>query len=99
MADDSAAYREVFLSESSEYLQTMTDGLLALEAEPDDLEPVEVVFRGAHSLKGMAVAMDYSQTQELAHRMESLMATVRQRRQRADHSLIDLMLRAVDVLR
>jgi two-component system chemotaxis sensor kinase CheA len=47
----------------------------------------------------MAAAMGYSQTQELAHRMESLMATVRQRRQKADHSLIDLMLRAIDSLR
>ena len=99
MPEDAAAYREVFLSESAEYLQTMTDGLLSLESEPHDLEPVEVVFRGAHSLKGMAGAMGYAQTQELAHRMESLMATVRQRRQTADHSLIDLMLRALDVLR
>jgi len=47
----------------------------------------------------MAAAMGYSQTQDVAHRMESLMATVRQRQQAADHSLIDLMLRAVDTLR
>ncbi|MDO8879379.1 MAG: chemotaxis protein CheA [Coriobacteriia bacterium] len=99
MSDDMSAYRDVFLSESAEYLQAMTEGLLALEAEPNDLEPVETVFRGAHSLKGMAAAMAYGSTQELTHKMESLMDTVRHRVQAADHELIDLMLRAIDVVR
>jgi two-component system chemotaxis sensor kinase CheA len=94
-----SAYREVFLSESAEYLQAMTDGLLALEADPNDLEPVETVFRGAHSLKGMAAAMGYTRTQELTHKMESLMDTVRRRVQSADHDLIDMMLRATDAVR
>jgi HPt (histidine-containing phosphotransfer) domain-containing protein len=92
-----SAYRDVFLSESAEYLQGMTDGLLGLESDPADLEPVEVIFRGAHSLKGMAAAMGYVRTQELTHKMESLMDTVRSRAQVADRSLIDLMLRHIRV--
>lgn len=99
MGDDMSAYRDVFLSESAEYLQAITDGLLALESEPNDLEPVETIFRGAHSLKGMSAAMGYSHTQELTHKMESLMDTVRSRKQLADRSLIDLMLRATDAVR
>lgn len=99
MGDDMSAYRDVFLSESAEYLQAITDGLLALESNPIDLEPVETVFRGAHSLKGMAAAMGYVRTQELTHKMESLMATVRSRAQVADSSLIDLMLQATDRVR
>ena len=99
MSDDMSAYRDVFMSESAEYLQAMTDGLIALEADPNDLEPVETIFRGAHSLKGMAAAMGYVRTQELTHRMESLMDTVRKRTQSADHALIDLMLRATDTVK
>jgi two-component system chemotaxis sensor kinase CheA len=99
MSDDMSAYKEVFLSESAEYIQSITDGLLTLESDPHDLEPVETVFRGAHSLKGMAAAMGYGRTAELTHKMESLMDTVRQRLQPIDSSLIDLMLRAVDVVR
>jgi two-component system chemotaxis sensor kinase CheA len=94
-----SAYREVFLSESAEYLQAITDGLLSLEADPHDLEPVETVFRGAHSLKGMAAAMGYERTADLTHKMESLMDTVRKREQAVDSDLIDLMLRAVDAAR
>ena len=99
MGDDMSAYRDVFLSESADYIQAITEGLLALETNPNDLEPVEVIFRGAHSLKGMAAAMGYTRTQELTHKMESLMDTVRSRRQVADPTLIDLVLRATDVAR
>ncbi|MDO8848223.1 MAG: chemotaxis protein CheA [Coriobacteriia bacterium] len=99
MSDDMSAYRDVFLSESADYIQAITEGLLALESDPNDLEPVETVFRGAHSLKGMAAAMGYGRTQELTHKMESLMDTVRSRRQVADHTLIDLVLRATDTVR
>lgn len=99
MGDDMSAYRDVFLSESAEYLQAITDGLLALEDNPADLEPVETIFRGAHSLKGMSAAMGYGRTQELTHKMESLMDTVRTRQQVADGALVDLMLRATDAVR
>ncbi|MDI6711928.1 MAG: chemotaxis protein CheA [Anaerosomatales bacterium] len=99
MSDDMSAYKEVFLSESADYLQSITDGLLALEADPHDLEPVETVFRGAHSLKGMAAAMGYERTADLTHKMESLMDTVRKREQVVDAGLIDLMLRAVDAVK
>lgn len=96
---DMQAYRDVFLSESAEYLQSIVDGLLKLESDPGDLEPVETVFRGAHSLKGMSAAMGYQRTADLTHKMESLMDTVRKGLQPADGDLIDLMLRSTDTLR
>jgi len=93
------AYKDIFLSESAEFIQSITDGLLALEAEPGDLEPVESVFRGAHSLKGMAAAMGYERTADLTHKMESLMDRVRAGERTPDSVLIDLMLEAVDAVR
>ena len=92
-------YIDVFRSESAEFILAMTDALLALESNPGDLAPVETLFRAAHSLKGMAGMMGYERTGELTHRMESLMDTVRQGAQLVDPPLIDLMLRATDVLR
>lgn len=93
------AYRDVFLSESAEFIQLITDGLLALEGNPNDTEPVEAVFRGAHSLKGMAAAMGYERTADLTHRMEGLMSKVRSGEQPIDSPLIDVMLAAVDLVR
>lgn len=96
---DMGAYRQVFLSESTEYLQGVVDALLTLESDPDDLEPVEAVFRAAHSLKGMSGTMGYERTASLTHTMESLMDTVRKREQPVTGDLIDLVLRATDTLR
>lgn len=96
---DMGAYRQVFLSESAEYLQGIVDALLTLESDPDDLEPVEAVFRAAHSLKGMSGTMGYERTANLTHTMESLMDTVRKREQPVTGDLIDVVLRATDTLR
>lgn len=89
-------YRDVFLAESAEHLQAVTDGLLALESDPIDRQPIETVFRAIHSLKGMAAVMGYRRTEELAHRMESLMAAVRSGMEMPDHETVDLMLMATD---
>lgn len=93
------AYKDVFVSEGAEFVQQITDGLLALEDSPADFDSVEAIFRGAHSLKGMAAAMGYERIAELAHKMESLMDTVRKGRRIADRPLIDLMLDSVDLVR
>ena len=96
---DMDAYRDVFIAESTDYVQQIIDGLLALEREPSDLEPVEVVFRGAHSLKGMSAAMGYERSANLTHAMEGLMARVRAGELAVDSSIIDVMLTAVDLVR
>ncbi len=93
------AYKDVFLEESAEYLQSITEGLLALECSPHDLEPVETVFRGAHSLKGMSAAMEYARTADLTHRMEGLMHRVRSGELPVTPAVVDLMLSAVDQVR
>lgn len=93
------AYRDMFLAESGDYIQHITEGLLELEREPSATEPVEVIFRGAHSLKGMAAAMGYDRTADLTHKMESLMDRVRKGDRVVDKSLVDLMLAAVDLVR
>ena len=93
------AYRQVFIAESTDYIQQITEGLLALEREPTDPAPVEVIFRGAHSLKGMSAAMGFLRTADLTHAMEGLMAGVRSGQTRADESVVSAMLAAVDFVR
>lgn len=93
------AYKDVFLAESADFLQQIIDGLLVLEADPRDLEPVEVIFRGAHSLKGMSAAMGYDRTADLTHKMEGLMDRVRKGQASPDRVVTDLMLAAVDLVR
>ncbi|MBT0664015.1 chemotaxis protein CheA [Geobacter pelophilus] len=74
---DMSQYRELFLAEAREHLQTLNGMIAALEEVPGDQEKINALFRSAHSLKGMAASMEYGQIADLAHRMEDLMTRVR----------------------
>lgn len=95
---DMEQYREVFVTEARELLQLLTDSLLALEKERHDLAPVEECFRVAHSLKGMAATMSYTDIADLTHKMENLLDSVRTKRRDVTSEDIDLMLKCCDAL-
>lgn len=90
---------EAFLAESQEGLAAMEQGLIALEARPDDRERLQTIFRAAHTLKGSASTMGFRHTAEFAHTLEDLLHAVRGRRLPVTAELISLSLQAVDVLR
>ncbi len=70
-------YRVVFLEEASEHLEEMSRALLDLEREPERGEAIDLVFRMAHSIKGMAASLGYDPITEVAHRLEDRMQGVR----------------------
>jgi two-component system chemotaxis sensor kinase CheA len=72
-----AKYRVVFLEEASEHLEDMSRALLELEREPTQREAIDLVFRMAHSIKGMAATLGYDPITEVAHRLEDRMQGVR----------------------
>ena len=72
-----AKYRVVFLEEASEHLEEMSRALLELERDPKHREAIDLVFRMAHSIKGMAASLGYDSISEVAHRLEDRMQGVR----------------------
>ena len=50
---DVSQYLEIFIDESAEHLQTLSDCIMELEKEPDNKDVINEIFRAAHSLKGM----------------------------------------------
>ena len=76
----------------------MTSGLLALEAEPGNLSPIDGVFREAHTLKGGAGLVGLHQVSHLCHRLEDLLEELRLGRRVATPRLTDSLLKAVDGL-
>lgn len=95
---DMAKYRELFVSESGEYLRSMGEAILALESDPGNREQIDALFRLAHSIKGMAASMEYHAIAELAHRMEDLMDHVRNGKFPFSPPIADLLLEGVDIL-
>ncbi|MDH3718683.1 MAG: Hpt domain-containing protein, partial [Planctomycetota bacterium] len=83
--------RDLFQAESEEHLQTLEQGLLHLESEPEDSHTLDEVFRAAHSLKGAARMLEVAKVEALAHRFEDLLGTAR-------HGTVQLTAEAVDRL-
>jgi len=72
-----AKYRDVFLEEAADHLAEMSRALLDLEKEPALVESIDVVFRMAHSIKGMAASLEYESIAEVAHHLEDRMQEIR----------------------
>jgi two-component system chemotaxis sensor kinase CheA len=70
---DLAKYRNLFLEEATEHLAEISRALLELEKDPSRGEALDLVFRMAHSIKGMAGSLDYASITELSHALEDRM--------------------------
>ncbi len=75
---DMAKYRAVFIEESVEHLAEISRALLDLEKEPHRVDTIDLVFRMAHSIKGMAASLDYENVAVAAHRLEDRMQVIRE---------------------
>lgn len=74
---DVAKYRAIFLEEAVEHLAEMSRALLDLEKDQADGEAIDLVFRMAHSIKGMASSLGYDSITEVSHLLEDRMHTMR----------------------
>lgn len=95
---DVSQYKELFVTESQEYLATLNEQLLELENEPDNLELVTEIFRSAHTLKGMAATMGYDQLTGLAHEMENVLDQLRSGERKATPEVMDVLFSCLDTL-
>lgn len=95
---DPQRYAELFRSESHEQLSEINRALLDLEGAPADKEPVHVLFRAVHTLKGMSATMGYAGVAAFAHELESLLDRMRTGDQGISAELMDVLFSAADVL-
>ena len=52
---DVSQYLEIFIDESAEHLQTLSDCIMELEKEPDNKDVINESFRAAQCLKDRPV--------------------------------------------
>ncbi len=95
---DLSKYMGIFREESERNLKQLNDSLLALEQNPENTEHINIVFRLAHTFKGMAATMGFKEIVELTHEMENLIEKIRTQQLRLDASLIDLLFECLDAL-
>ena len=95
---DVSQYLEIFIDETSEHIQSLSDNIMTLENEPEDKDTINEIFRAAHSLKGMAGTMGFKRMQHLTHDMENVFQEVRSDKIKVDSNMIDLLFQCLDAI-
>ncbi len=95
---DTSQYLDIFLDESKEHLQNLSDQIMDLEQNPENMDTINEIFRAAHSLKGMAGTMGYKRMQTLTHDMENVFSEVRNGTFKVQPGMIDILFKSLDAL-
>jgi len=94
---DNEQYKQLFIDEAKEHIETLTKSLLILEKEPENQDVLNMLFRSAHTLKGSSGMMGFKDFQELTHAMEDVFDEMR-KGNRPSSELISALLECVDAL-
>ena len=94
---DTDKYRDMFLSEAKEHIDSMNQSLLELEKNPSELQLISSMFREAHTLKSMAATMNYQETARLCHAVEDVLDGLKKKKARAS-DYIDTLFQCFDTL-
>ena len=95
---DVSQYLEIFIDETREHIQNLSDHIMVLEQEPDNADTINEIFRAAHSLKGMAGTMGYKRMQHLTHMMENVFSEVRNGTVKVTSSMVDVLFQCLDAV-
>ncbi len=91
-------YLNMFIDESNDHLQSLNEKMLELESSPADLGIVQVIFRSAHTLKGMAATMGFEDLAALTHQMENVLDLVRNEKLAMQEFIFDTLFKSLDAL-
>jgi len=95
---DLSQYLDMFIEESRDHLQALNEKLLELEQSPKNVNIINVIFRSAHTLKGMSATMGFEQMANLTHEMENTLELMRSSRLRVTSEAMDILFCCVDLL-
>lgn len=91
-------YLSIFIDEAGEHLQSLNENMLRLEQSPEDIAIVQVIFRSAHTLKGMSATMGFEDLASLTHDMENVLDLVRNEKLKMNEVIFDAMFQCLDAL-
>ena len=95
---DTSQYMTMFLEESMDNLQTLNESLLELEQNPDDIDRINAIFRVAHTIKGMAATMGFTDVAELTHKMEDVLSEFRDGELKVTQEVVTVLFDCLDTL-
>jgi two-component system, chemotaxis family, sensor kinase CheA len=88
-----------FVMESREHLAAIEAQIMTLERDPANSEALNAVFRGFHTIKGLAGFLELPEVQALSHEVETLLVAAREGRCAIDAAAADVVLESADYLK
>ena len=95
---NTSKYEKLFISEAIDYIEQISDSILELERDPNNIESVNSIFRGLHTIKGMAASMGYGDITQIAHQLEDIIDLVKNGKIKLYRELIDILLKGNDYM-
>ena len=89
--------RSAFFDQARGALESLTDGILALEGEVPSEERLRPLRRAAHTLKSDCAAVGFPELSSLSHALEDAFAGIEARGRAVSSSQSDVLLAALDV--
>ncbi|ASM35607.1 chemotaxis histidine kinase [Campylobacter sputorum subsp. bubulus] len=94
--DDMQEILEDFLVEAFELVEQIDHDLVELEANPEDLELLNRIFRVAHTVKGSSSFLNFDILTRLTHHMEDVLNKARRGELKITPDVMDVVLESVD---
>ena len=91
-------YKELFISEAQEILNTLNNLLVNFENDPGDMDLLNELFRQSHTFKSMAQTMEYEDIARLTHFIEDTFTLLKSGTLKAKKDTLDLLFKSLDAL-
>jgi len=88
-----------FIAEANEHIENAESALLELENQPDGEELINRIFRGFHTIKGMAGFLNLTDIGSLAHSAENLLDLARKGKLVLAGDNSDVVFQSIDMLK
>lgn len=93
---NSDQFRQAFIEESMDLLNTLEARLLEMEEAPEDKEKISAVFRIIHTIKGSSAMFGFNEISSFTHHVENILDAVRDGDLGVSRNLIDWTLKSGD---
>lgn len=88
----------MYVSEALEHIELINEALLKLEEKPHVKEHIDLIFRSAHTIKGMSATMGYEQTKDFCKHIENIFDKIRKGESKVTQNLVSALFKSLNLL-
>lgn len=93
---DKKFFYSKFKEEAREHIEKLNNGLLALESDPERTEILDDILREAHTLKGAAGIVEFTDIGKIVHKIEDVLISVKEKKIKLDGENVRLLFFGLD---